>query len=172
MMTHPALGVLQTQKNDGSEKLLSDFAHNLIQNGWNVGGLVQHTSRYPSGSNLMELVDIRTQERFVISQPLAAASQNCCLDPGGLCTSSAVLRREIEAGADLLIINKFAVAEAEGKGLLQELFMAIEREIPILTSVSNRYKDDWDRLTGGYGEPIAPTAQAIQAWWDRLHPPV
>ena len=163
----PKIGVVQTEKGDGTEMVLYEFAHLLIDQGWNVGGLAQQTSLATNGATQMELVDLRTKDRYLISQPLGRDSKGCCLDASGLCDSSAVLRREIESRVDLLIINKFAVAEAEGKGLLQELFMAIEQDIPVLTSVASRYKEDWDRLMGEYGYPIAPTLEALTAWWDQ-----
>ena len=165
METNPIIGVMQTEKSDGTESLLLDFARALQQNGWNVGGLVQQTTRVASGSPHMELLDLRTGDRYVISQPLGQKSGSCCLDTTGLCDSSAVLRREIEAGVDLLIINKFAVAEAEGKGLLQELFLAVQSGVPVLTSVASRYQEDWDRLTGGCGQAIKPSTDALTAWW-------
>ena len=164
----PIIGVVQTEKNDNSQSLLADFAQSLLNAGWNVGGLVQQTTHSATGPSIMELVDIRTKERFLISQPLGKDSSSCCLDPSGLCDSSAVLRRELSTDIDLLIVNKFAVAESEGKGLLQELFLAIEQGVPVLTSVASRYKDDWGRLTGGCGQNLPPSIEAMTTWWDRV----
>ena len=168
MIHEPVIGFIQTEKNDGSEDLLNLFAQDLTRKGWNIGGLVQHSSKTAQGSSLMELIDIRTGERFIISQPLGPDSSGCCLDAGGLCDSSAVLRREISAKVDLLIINKFAVAEAEGKGLLQELFMAVEHDIPILTSVASRYRPDWDHVMADCGHAIQPNLADLHHWWESV----
>ena len=161
----PFIGFIRTERNDGSEKLLDVFAAQLRNNGWNVGGLIQQTTSASNGAAQMELVDIRTSRRYLISQSLGKESSGCCLDPSGLCEASAVLRREIEAQVDILLINKFAVAEAEGQGLLQELYLAVEREIPVLTSVASRYRPDWDRIMGDCGQPIDPDLAALEQWW-------
>ena len=168
MEDSPVLGYMRTEKNDGSEPLLDLFAQTLLAQGWKVGGLVQHTSTAPNGTALMELVDIRTGNRFTISQPLGPDSSGCCLDSGGLCEASAVLRREIDAKVDLLIVNKFAVAEAEGHGLLQELFLAVEQGLPVLTSVASRYQADWDRLLGECGQPLPAGLDQLDQWWREM----
>ncbi len=162
------LGLVVHTKGDGTERILSAFAHRLSQRGVSVGGLVQHTTRQPKAKSLMELEDVRTLERYRISLDLGSGSASCSLDPRGLAEASAVIRREIAARPDLLVINKFAVAEADGGGLIQELFTAVETGLTILTSVATIYLDDWERLTGGLGTRIAPTDEALDAWWAGL----
>jgi len=164
------LGVMQTEKGDGTETILADFARILLAEGCNVGGLVQVNTHHPDGLSQAELVDIRTGERYLISQPLGKQSSGCRLDPIGLCDATAVLRREIDANVDLLIVNKFAYAEAEGKGVLQELFCALERGIPVLTSVASRYRPDWDTIIGEGGRFLDPTIPALSRWWRESSP--
>lgn len=159
------LGLVVHTKGDSTESLIAAFAQHLRDSGVNVGGLAQHSQPQPNGKTLMELEDIRTLDRYQISLDLGPGSQSCSLDPRGLCDASAVIRREIALRPHLLIINKFAVAEAEGKGLLQELFAAIENGLTILTTVSTTYLEDWTRLTGGLGVRLDPKREALDQWW-------
>jgi hypothetical protein len=162
------LGVMQTEKGDGTETVMAEFVAFLLAQGKNVGGLIQVNTHHPDGLSQVELVDVRTQDRYLISQPLGKASTGCRLDPAGLCDASAVLRREIDAKPDLIVINKFGIAEAEGKGILQELFTALELGIPVLTSVSGRYRDDWNKIMDDSGQFLAPTVSALKNWWDDI----
>lgn len=165
------LGLVVHTKGDGTERVLSAFADRLTRQGITVGGLVQHTTPQPGGKSIMELEDIRTRDRYRISLDLGPGSASCSLDPRGLTEASTVIRREIAARPDLLVINKFAVAEADGGGLLQELFTAIEGGLTILTSVASIYLDDWERLTGGVGTHLPPTPEALDRWWADLNRP-
>lgn len=165
------LGLVVHTKGDSTESLIASFARHLRESGVDVGGLVQHSQPQPNGKTLMEVEDIRTLDRYQISLNLGSGSQSCSLDPRGLCDASAVIRREITLRPHLLIINKFAVAEAEGQGLLQELFSAIENGLTILTTVSTTYLDDWMRLTGGLGTRLDPNREALDHWWRSVNQP-
>ena len=165
------VGLVVHTKGDGTERIVADFAQRLLARGITVGGLIQHSTPQANGKPRIEVEDIRRQERYLISLNLGPGSQSCSLDSQGLCDASAVIRREINARPDLLIINKFAVAEAEGQGLLQELFTAIQAGLTILTTVSQGYLVDWERLTGNIGTRIAPDAAALDQWWDQLSRP-
>ncbi len=155
----------------GSEELLARFARSLRDRGENVGGLIQISHKYAavppgqSGKSGMELVDIRTDRHFGISQKLGGLSDACSLDSSALAEASQVLRREIEAGCSLLIINKFAETEAQGQGFLSEMFDAVSRGIPVLTSVSSRYRPQWDEISGGLGTMLSPDDLALDQWW-------
>jgi uncharacterized protein len=160
-----AIGVILHEKGDGSEKILADFAFALRQAGVDVGGLVQHSTFQPDGRRRVDLIDVRTRETFCISQDLGPDSRACILDLAGLADASQVLRREIEAGVVLLIVNQFAKMESEGRGLAPEAFEAVGRGIPVLTSLSTRYRAQWDALSEGAGQMLEPTPEALWAWW-------
>lgn len=158
---------------DGGEEagaLLAAFAAELKAAGVQVGGLVQRNLLGPDGRPRMELVDLRSGEVFRISLELGAGSDACSLDTSGLADSTRVLRREIAAGVDLLVINKFSARECEGEGLASEMFEAISEGIPLLTTLNRRHLAQWRQATGGAGQMLAPAPEALRAWWRSVAP--
>ena len=159
------VGVVLHPGTVGVEALLESFALSLREQKVTVGGLVQRLIPAGDGHCRMQLVDLGEDRHYAISQDLGPGSSSCRIDPQGLAEASQVLRREIERSPALLVINKFAGEESEGRGLLGEMFEAISRGIPLLTAVSHRYKPKWDILTDGAGTFLEPTEQALWAWW-------
>ncbi|WP_404378548.1 DUF2478 domain-containing protein [Caenispirillum salinarum] len=162
------IGVVVHQRGDNAEDVLAAFLDELRGRPVRVGGLYQQTVRTASGPNVMDVVDIQTAARIRISQPLGGGSSSCCLDPAGLADAAAHLRRVRESGVDLLVVNKFAGAEAEGEGLAEEMFAALCEGVPVLVLVSARYLDAWDAATDSAGERLPPTLAALWAWYRRL----
>ncbi|WP_185961502.1 DUF2478 domain-containing protein [Telmatospirillum sp. J64-1] len=163
-----AIGVILHPSGSHTEELLGAFAEELRDRGVRVGGLYQRSGTDPNGKSRMELVDIAEGKVYLISQNLGRFSQACCVDPGGLADASMVLRRDMERGLDLLIINKFARHESLGRGLTAELFEAVSRGIPVLTAVSHRYKAAWDELTDCAGDILAADPDALRSWWAKV----
>lgn len=166
--SRPAIGVLLHEKGDDGSTILASFALGLRAGGANIGGLVQRTSHSGEGKRAILLRDIRTGASFRISQDLGPLSTSCSLDPQGLAEASAVLRREMEAGVDLLVINQFGEMEAAGGGLIAETFEAASRSIPVLTSLATCHRPAWDAATEGAGEMLDSSPEALSAWWTRL----
>jgi len=52
-----------------------------------------------------------------------------------------VLRRALEARADLIVVNRFGSMEREGRGLAQEMLAAMAERIPVLTVVHGIHGD-------------------------------
>lgn len=162
----PVIGIMCHEKGDGAERVLATFALGLRAAGRDAGGLVQRSLRDAEGRRAgVELIDIRTGDAFRISQELGAGSTACSLDTQGLAEASMVLRREIEAGVALLVVNQFGETESAGGGLVAETFEAISRGIPLLTSVATCHLAAWEAMTEGAGEKLAPTPEALQRWW-------
>ena len=159
------IGIVLSESGLGIEPLLAGFAADLQIHGFNVGGLVQRSGVGPTGRPVMDLVDIRTGDEFRISQDLGPESSGCSLDISGLAEASRVLRREIEAGVELLVINKFSGLESDGGGFVAEMFQAISRGIPVLSSLSPRNRPQWNTLTGNAGSMLQPHSQALWQWW-------
>ena len=158
--------VLHGDDDEGSEDLLAAFAASLRAAGCDIGGLVQRSSKRADGRSDMVLIDVRTGREFGISQRLGSGSDSCALDPAGMAAASQVLRREIEHGAALLVVNKFAGAETEGRGFAAEMFEAISQGIPVLTALARRYRPQWDALTGGAGQMLKPDPEELMRWWE------
>lgn len=159
------IGVVVHDRGDEAEDLLAAFVTELRAEGrLHVTGLYQRTIRNADGPNRMEVVDIASGTAVLISQPLGSGSSSCCLDPTGLAEAAAFLRRAREAAPDLLVVNKFAGAEADGEGLAEEMFAAICDGMPVLVLVARRYVESWAAASGGAGEILPPRLPELRAW--------
>lgn len=157
-------GIILHDRGDNAEEVLAAVVEALVAEGVRVGGLYQSTTRYPSGRARMDLVDIARQTRHEISQDLGAGSSACCLNPGALVEASAVLRRDIGDGVALLVVNKFAGMEVDGEGMAPDAFEALANGIPVLTCLSQRYREKFEAVSGGLGTFLPPDAEAVRAW--------
>lgn len=146
------------------DEFLAEIARRLAAQGMRLGGVVQENAGPRSACAAMTLVDLASRGRFGISQDLGMAAAGCRLDPRGLADAESPLAAMMSADPDLIILNKFGKAEAEGGGLRGILVRAIEREIPVLTAVRPPYTEAWERFHGGLAVALPPEAEAVQAW--------
>lgn len=143
------------------DALLGQLADELRQAGWRVRGLVQ-PPRTPEQKKQMVLLDVEPPHtRYDISQPLGPGACGCSLDPAGVAAASAVLRRALEQGADLVLANRFGTLEATGSGLASEMLALMAESIPLLTVVNRRYLEAWRDFTGGAGVELPPRMEAL-----------
>ena len=164
----PKVGVVWHDGDPHVEALLADFAADLRGQGIDVAGLCQRKFDVGRRKPRIELFNLRTGQAYLISQNLGASSQSCVMDPGGMAEASAALRAEIERGPALLVVNKFGCLETQGGGLVEDLFEAIARDIPVLTSLAARHQAEWTEMTGGVGTMLTADKAALWAWWNGL----
>ncbi len=120
---------------------LGDVADTLRADGLRVYGALQSRGALVGECHCadMDLTTIGSNRVFRISQPLGAGSHGCRLHPGALAECSTFIEREMEQGADLLILNRFGRGESEGRGFRDLIAKALESEVPILTAVRPTY---------------------------------
>jgi hypothetical protein len=75
-----------------------------------------------------------------------------------------VLDGTVNDSLDLVLLNKFGKAEADGSGLRSVIARAVELGVPVLTAVRSVYCEDWKRFHGGVATDLAPDPQVILAW--------
>ena len=114
----------------------------------------------------MDLTSIGSKRVFRISQPLGRGSHGCRLHPGALAECSAFLGSELDAGADLLILNRFGKGESEGRGFRDLICKAISMGVPVLTTVRPAYIDAW-RVFGADATRDLPMAHSTVLSWAR-----
>ncbi len=112
----------------------------------------------------MVLTELISQRRFRISQELGSQAAACRLDAAGLAEVGALLDRSIDRELDLMILNRFGTAEAEGGGLRSVLARAIEAGIPVLTTVRPPYDAAWADFHGGLAVDLPPRLAPVLAW--------
>lgn len=151
-----------------ANRLLADFARALMRRGIRVQGLVQQ--RAAAGRRCdgdVFLFDLDGADDFRISQDLGSEATCCRVDSGAVAEASAVLRRGLAAGADLLVVNKFGKLEAEGGGFADEILTAAAGGMAVVTTVHRRHLEAWRRFCGGLASELPPRAEALDEWWRR-----
>ncbi|MBC7905317.1 MAG: DUF2478 domain-containing protein [Rhodospirillaceae bacterium] len=162
----PAIGAVVYPPDHPPEALLAAFAAELSARGFRVGGLAQETRQGDYGCKCrMEVVELDTGRRLSISQDLGGGSSACSLDPAALAEASGAVRRAVTDGVDLLFINKFSKSEKAGRGLAAEMLDAMAAGVPLLTALPGVLMEEWTAFTGGRGQLLMPTEDALWQWW-------
>ena len=128
------------------------------------GALQENTGGGEGLCSAMTLVDLASQRRFGISQDLGSQSKGCRLDARGLSEIGALLDRTLDQHIELLVLNRFGTAEAEGGGLRSVFARAIDAGIPILTAVRPPYLDAWAEFHGGLAVDLPTDLDRVLAW--------
>jgi hypothetical protein len=145
------------------DEFITAVARTLQDDGMFVGGTVQLNAGDAPYST-MALVDLATGQRFGISQELGSQARGCRLDPRGLAIATALLDAAIRDDFDLVVLNKFGKAEAEGGGLRSAFARAVEVGIPVLTAVRSPHTEAWFSFHGGLAADLSPCLNAVLAW--------
>jgi len=165
----PVAALVYSQSSRGADALLADFARDLLAQGRQLHGLVQHQIAPPAGGRpTRQLADLRSGRRYGLSQDLGPGSSACSLDAGALAAASQVLRDALQARAELVIVNRYGVIEAAGGGFAQEMLALMSEGIPLVTVVSATLLPDWRRFTGQAGLEMPVARAPLQAWFDAL----
>ena len=155
------------------DALLEDAARALEAQGLRVSGVIQHRGNGEGECHCAatDLVALGSGAVFHISQPLGDGARGCRLDPGALAQCCRHLEEEVAQGCDVLVLNRFGKAEAEGHGFRDVIAMALERDIPVLAGVRNEYVEAWS----GFGQELATVEnvgrEALAAWLADLPAP-
>lgn len=160
------LGVVQGIADRGAgDALLGAVARALQARGLRLAGAVQEN--LPGGTDGQGAMVLRLLPGLDIqhiSQSLGPMSQGCRLDPDGLERAVARAQAVLDAGADLLIVNKFGKQEAEGRGFRPLIAEALGRGIPVLTAVASDHAAAFDRFADGLSQTLPPDPGAVTAW--------
>ncbi len=148
---------------------IDDFLHlvadRLRANDVDLAGVLQeNTAGAPGRCSAMTLIDLASRRRFGISQDLGAEAEGCRLDAQGLSAVGALLDRPFDDHAELLMLNRFGTAEAEGNGLRSAFARAIDAGIPILTAVRPPYLEAWAQFHGGLAVDLPADLSPVLGW--------
>lgn len=168
-MQLPVAAIVHSGEGEGDE-LLNAIMSECQAQGWRVRGLVTHQGKDPQGLLPMELRDLYSGERFVISQNLGRDSRGCNLDMGGLAEAGKVLRQALHEQPDLVFVNRFGYGETQGRGLSQEFSQLISAGIPVLTLVSEKYLGGWHGFSAGLAQTLPLERDAIEQWLAAIKP--
>jgi len=168
--TLPRLAAIEVADDVDVEHLLDELVRTLRAAGARLAGFTQRTlaSGDVNGSYLA-LVDLASGSQTPLSAPWGAASHGshraCTVDHSVLATFFARTVRDMEAGVDLLILNRFGRRECEGGGCRAELAAALERDVPTLCVVRSSHADGWRAFGGDLVCCLAPDLDVVHAWY-------
>jgi hypothetical protein len=92
-------------------------------------------------------------------------ARGCRLDLSRLQAAGERVARALEAGADLVIINRFGKRERDGKGLAYLIERALDGGTPVVIAVSSGSFADWTKFSRGTGVKLACDREAVNDWW-------
>jgi Protein of unknown function (DUF2478) len=158
------LAAMVYEPHQDPDDLLRDFAFDLNARGYRAVGLVQlghHCTDSPKLSAML----VHTGEELSLLQNLGSCAAGCRLDVGQLLDAGVQVASAIEAGADLVIINRFGRQEREGKGLSFLVERALSADIPVVIAVPSHRFADWIRFADGMSVKLACDRHSLDAWW-------
>jgi len=155
----------------GNRETLHRFVESLKVEGINVAGILQKKLPMSEG-DMSEVVaiNIRTGKHLSLNRPTRESWENreCSLDTTVLVEATAILRRAITDGAELIVVEKFGDEEKKGGGLSDEIFNGIASGIPFLVAVPETNLDAWIERTGGAGAVLTFDESALWNWWNAI----
>ncbi|WP_321345073.1 DUF2478 domain-containing protein [Breoghania sp.] len=145
------------------DTILSEVA--AENSGLRLAGVVQ-TGGDRDGCDVREMALKSLRDGWVIRilEDRGSQSQGCRLNPHAITEVAGRLERELEAGADLLLVNRFGRAESEGYGLRPVFERAVLDGVPVLTAVRSDYLGAWEEFHGGLGIALPREKQAVRDW--------
>lgn len=165
MSDAPAIAGVLCPEGQSADAVVAAVADALRARGLRPVGYVQRVA--PGGTREVTLVeDVATGQRQPITQDLGACATGCALDPAALAEVAGALQMALEAGGDLLIVNRFGRSESEGRGLRGVIEAAVLSGVPVLAMVRDDYAPAWAAFTGGEAVALPAERDAILAWAD------
>ncbi len=159
------LAAIEIREEQSSAMVLDVVVETLRSEGIVVAGYLQRELlRQGDTTSDTVLEDIETGEQFVIMQALGSSATSCRLDTQALADIAGRALGRLEQPADILVLNRFGKAEAEGHGLRAVLETAIKQGIPVLTSVGASYLEDWRNYVGDLAVNLPPDVSQVLAW--------
>lgn len=100
-----------------------------------------------------------------ITQDLGPGSAACRLDAGAIEAVAGLAGAELDrAGGDIVLLNKFGVSEAEGRGFRALIGAAVARGIPVMIGVSGTHRAAFDAFCGGMAVEVPASERPALEW--------
>lgn len=159
------LGYVAAEGQGQGDALLATVAQTLLADGWLVSGVVQVNTVFdPARPCHMDLDVLTGGELVRISQNLGPLARGCRLDPTGLEAAVGRVAVALEAGPELLVVNKFGKQEVDGRGFRPLIGQALAMGVPVLTSVSARNLPEFLLFADGLAKELRADARDILRW--------
>ncbi|MFX0541873.1 DUF2478 domain-containing protein [Roseovarius sp. S4756] len=164
---------MRSGERGATDRLLDAVVSRLIDDGIRVAGalraLAQGGGNGHCDSDLRLLPDGPVVR---ITQDLGAGSTACRMDAGALEAAVGLATAQLSAeGADLVVLNKFGLSEAEGRGFRALIAEALGRGVPVLIGVSDTHRAAFERFADGMATTLPPDEESVLAWCREMAQP-
>ncbi|WP_417727642.1 DUF2478 domain-containing protein [Roseovarius sp.] len=149
-----------------TDRLLTSVADRLARQGVRLVGALRPVSLKDGAGHCDSNLWLLPKGPLVrITQDLGQGSTACRMDQGAFEGAVGLVTSRLQAGdADLFILNKFGLSEAEGRGFRALMAEALGRGVPVLIGVSDTHRAAFDRFTEGMAVHLPPEEDAVLAW--------
>ena len=161
-----ALASVTSPERGGTDRLLAGVVAALVDDGIRVAGALRPVPTADDDSQCnCDLWLLPDGPRVRITQDLGAGATACRMDAGALeeAVGLAVARLQTES-ADLVVVNKFGLSEAEGRGFRTLIVEALQRGVPVLIGLSDTHRAAFDRFAEGMAVDLPPDEAAVLGW--------
>jgi len=150
---------------DPVDRLMAQVVARLEAAGQRIGGVIQIAEEPCGGcAGAMWLCDLPSRAQVSILQDLGKDATACRLDPQALAEVAGRVESSLRSGIDLLVINRFGKAEADGHGLRHIFGEAVASGTPTLTAVRRDYAAAWQAFHGGLAVTLPFAEEEVVAW--------
>jgi nucleoside-triphosphatase THEP1 len=156
------LAALVYEADQDPDAILRDFASDLNARGFRAVGMVQAGQCADSS---LSAVLLHSGEKILLAQDFDPAASGCRLDVARLQDAGARVAAALEAGADLMIINRFGKRERDGQGLAYLIERALKADIPVVIAVSSQRLAEWIKFAGSTTVRLACDQHLLDSWW-------
>lgn len=162
-----ALASVTATGRGATDRLLATVTARLAQDGVRMVGALRAAApgggSGPCDSDLRLLPD---GPLVRITQDLGAGSGACRMDAGALEDAVGLVTARLAAeGADLVVLNKFGLSEAEGRGFRTLIGEALGRGIPVLIGVPQTHRVAFETFAQDMATDLHPNPDALIAWY-------
>jgi len=153
-------------RDDDPDRLFIDFIDDLCRSGLRPVGVIQSGRSCRTKDPELRVVILPSRETVgLVTDTQESDAGGCRVDDERLGALAKRLTAAIDDGPDLVVINRFGRAEAEGRGLVKLIAQALKADIPVLIAVPERRFSDWIRFSDGMNVRLPCRREALDRWW-------
>jgi hypothetical protein len=162
--SHNELAAVVYDDDHKPDEILHAFADDLRTLRYRVAGLVQLAGHCSDGQLAVTL--LHTGERLPLLGDRVPGTTGCRLEVERLLDAGNKVIAGIDAGADIVIVNRFGKQERDGKGLRFVIEHAINADIPVLVAVSQSKFPEWIAFSEGMSVKLPCDRDVLNSWWN------
>lgn len=165
---HQALVAIVYANEAYPQSTFEAIVENCRRRGLRAAGVLQHpVCSDTAGHCDVALEELTTGLRTDLFEDRGPGARGCRLDVAALAEVNAQVARSLDIDPELLILNKFGKVEAEGRGLLDLVAIAVDRGIPVVIGVPMRNLEAWRNFAGDMSAEFSSDSSEVTDWLNR-----